>query len=420
MKIKIPEFSLVFLIGTSGSGKTTFARKHFKPTEILSSDFCRALVSDDETDQTVTHEAFEILHLIAAKRLARRKLTVVDATNVQAEARKSLLALAHRYHCLPLAIVLKTPSGICCERNRNRSDRNFGNSVILQQLRNLEQSLPWLKKEGFRKIYIMETPEKTDSVTIKRERLWNNRKSEHGPFDIIGDIHGCFDELTALMKKLGYEIREDTDSIVTPPGRKAVFLGDLVDRGPKIAPVLRMVMRMVESGSAFCVPGNHENRLMRKLSGKNVTVSHGLAESLEQLENEPQMFKDKIQKFIKRLTNHYVFDDGKLVVAHAGMKAGMQGRTSGRVRQFALCGETSGESDEYGLPVRHNWTVGYRGKATVVYGHTPIPDPEWLNGTINIDTGCVFGGKLTALRYPEREIVSVPAKQIYQEPVRKM
>ena len=102
-------------------------------------------------------------------------------------------------------------------------------------------------------------------------------------------------------------------------------------------------------------------------------------------------------------------DDGKLVVAHAGMKEEMQGRGSGKVRDFALYGETTGETDEFGLPVRYNWAAEYRGKAMVVYGHTPVPEPEWLNRTINIDTGCVFGGKLTALRYPEKELVSVPA-----------
>jgi protein phosphatase len=120
-------------------------------------------------------------------------------------------------------------------------------------------------------------------------------------------------------------------------------------------------------------------------------------------------------KFLDDLVSHYVFDDGKLVVAHAGMKESMQGRGSAKVRDFALYGETTGETDDFGLPVRYNWSADYRGKALVVYGHTPVPEPLWLNGTVNIDTGCVFGGKLTALRYPEREIVSVPAKATYYE-----
>jgi protein phosphatase len=124
--------------------------------------------------------------------------------------------------------------------------------------------------------------------------------------------------------------------------------------------------------------------------------------------------------FIDGLVSHYVLDDGKLVVAHAGLKESMQGRGSGQVRSFALYGETTGESDEFGLPVRHDWAAEYRGRATVVYGHTPVPEPEWLNGTINIDTGCVFGGRLTALRYPERELVSVEAARTYCQPVKPL
>jgi len=172
-------------------------------------------------------------------------------------------------------------------------------------------------------------------------------------------------------------------------------------------------MDMVRSGAALCVPGNHDMKLVRKLRGKDVQIAHGVADSLEQLEGEPAGFKEQVASFLDDLVSHYVLDDGKLVVAHAGMKAEMQGRGSGKVRDFALYGETTGETDEFGLPVRYNWAAEYRGRAMVVYGHTPLPEPEWLNRTINIDTGCVFGGKLTALRYPEKELVSVPAARAY-------
>src|SRR5438445_763722 len=177
-------------------------------------------------------------------------------------------------------------------------------------------------------------------------------------------------------------------------------------------------MSMVKSGAALCVPGNHDMKLVRKLRGKDVQITHGLADSLEQLEGQPPEFKEQVVSFLDDLVSHYVLDDGKLVVAHAGMKEEMQGRGSGKVRDFALYGETTGETDEFGLPVRHNWAAEYRGSATVVYGHTPVPEPEWLNRTVNIDTGCVFGGKLTALRHPEKEFVSVPAARTYCEPAR--
>jgi polynucleotide kinase-phosphatase len=409
MTITIPELSLIVLIGPSGCGKSTFARKHFKPTEVLSSDFCRGLVSDDENNQAATKDAFEVLHYIASKRLAAGKLTVVDATNVQPESRKPLVQLARDYHVLPVALVLNLQDRICQDRNRERSDRNFGPHVIRQQSQQLRRSIRNLKREGFRHIHEFSTPEEIDGVVIERQPLWNNRKFDHGPFDIIGDIHGCFDELFALLTRLGYVEGHH------PEGRKAVFLGDLVDRGPKIPEVLKLVMNMTASGDALAVPGNHDTKLMRKLRGRDVQITHGLAESLNQLDREPPGLKEQVADFIDSLVSHYVLDDGRLVVAHAGLKEDLQGRGSGKVRDFALYGETTGETDEFGLPVRYNWAAEYRGRATVVYGHTPVPEPEWLNNTICIDTGCVFGGKLTALRYPEKELVSVPALQTYYE-----
>jgi protein phosphatase len=420
LKITIPELSLVVLIGASGSGKSSLARKHFKPTEVLSSDYCRGLVSDDDNNQAATPDAFEVLHFIARKRLAAGKLTVVDATNVQAESRKPLVELAREFHCLPVAIVLDMPEWLCQDRNRGRVDRDFGPHVIRQQTQQLRRSRRGLEREGFRHVFELTSPEDVEAVTIERQPLWNNRKAEHGPFDIIGDIHGCYDELVELLGQLGYELDQNADpvSVTPPPGRKLVFLGDLVDRGPKITQVLKLVMGMVEAGTALCVPGNHDVKLMRKLRGKDVQITHGLAESLAQLEVETPEFKTGIAPFIDDLVSHYTLDDGKLVVAHAGMKESMQGRGSGKVREFALYGETTGENDEFGLPVRYNWAAEYRGKAMVVYGHTPVPEPEWLNRTINIDTGCVFGGRLTALRYPEREIVTVPARQTYCQPAK--
>ena len=424
MLIKIPDPSLVILIGASGSGKSTFAHKHFKPTEILSSDFCRGIVSDDETDQSATTDAFEVLHFIAAKRLAAGKLTVIDATNVQPDARKPLLALAHEYHYLTVAIVLNIPAKLCQERNVGRQDREFGQHVVRNQTSQLRRSLRSLKREGFRNfLYVMSSPEEVEAAQVERQLLWTNRKDETGPFDIIGDIHGCYDELLELLTELGYDIstKEEGRIVVNSPlGRKVIFVGDYVDRGPKVVEVLRLVMEMHKAGIALCVPGNHDVKLARALRGKNVTTTHGLAESLSQLENESEEFKTQIAEFIEGLISHYEFDNGKLVVAHAGMKKELQGRASGRVREFALYGETTGETDEFGLPVRLNWAEEYRGAATVVYGHTPVAEPHWLNRTINIDSGCVFGGNLTVLKYPEKEIISVPALQTYYQPAKPL
>lgn len=420
MKITIPELSLVVLIGPSGSGKSTFATRHFKATEVLSSDAFRGLVSDDENDQAATKDAFDALHFVAGKRLASGRLSVVDATNVQREARRPLVELARGHHVLPVAIVFDMPDRLCVERNAARPDRDFGPHVVRQQRSQLKRSLRGLDREGFRRVFVFRTPEEAESAEIEREPSWTDRSSEHGPFDIIGDVHGCYDELVSLLTKLGYEIAEDGWGATHPEGRKAVFLGDFVDRGPKTPAVLRLVMRMVASGSALCVPGNHENKLVRALRGRDVQVTHGLGESLAQLEEEPPEFGHQTLAFLDGLISHFVLDDHRLIVAHAGMREEMQGRASAAVRAFALYGETTGETDEFGLPVRYPWATEYRGRAMVVYGHTPVLEPEWVNNTINIDTGCVFGGSLTALRYPEKELVAVPAAQTYYEPVRPL
>ncbi len=431
MNLKVPKLSLVVLVGPSGSGKSTFARKHFKVTEVLSSDACRGMVSDDENDQTVTRDAFEVLRFIAGKRLALGKLTVVDATNVQAEARRPLVELARQYHCLPVAVVLDLPERVCQERNRERHDRDFGPHVVRNQSSQLRRSLRGLRKEGFRHVFVLKAPEEVEAAAVERVPLWNDRRDEHGPFDIIGDVHGCAGELEELLGELGYEIAAVSPGMPAliggacyahPEGRKAVFVGDLVDRGPRILDTLRLVATMAANGSALCVPGNHDMKLLKKLRGKNVQVTHGLAETLAEIGALPDeirhVFIKQLVEFLDGLISHYVLDGGNLVVAHAGMKQEMQGRGSGKVRDFALYGETTGETDEFGLPIRYDWAREYRGPAAVVYGHTPVPESEWLNRTVNIDTGCVFGGKLTALRYPEREFVSVPAARTYCEPAR--
>jgi protein phosphatase len=420
MKVAIPELSLVVLVGVSGSGKSSFAAKHFARTEVVSSDFCRGLVSDDENDQAATEAAFEVLHFIAGKRLAAGKLIVIDATNVQPESRRPLVALAKKHHVLAVAVVLDVPSEVCAERNSQRPDRDFGAHVLRNQKSQLRRSMKNLRREGFHKVFFLNGVDETEAATVVREPLWNDRRTDHGPFDIIGDVHGCFDELVALLGELGYDVNADGTGAHHPEGRRAFFVGDLVDRGPATPAVLRLAMSMVDAGDALCIPGNHEAKLLRALQGRDVTKSHGLAESLAQLDKEPPEFSKQVAEFIDGLVSHLVLDDGKLVIAHAGLRQDMHGRASGAVRSFALYGDTTGETDEFGLPVRYPWAEDYRGDAIVVYGHTPVPDATWLNRTICVDTGCVFGGRLTALRYPEREIVSVPAAQTYWEPARPL
>ncbi|MEU3935836.1 polynucleotide kinase-phosphatase [Streptomyces sp. NPDC029044] len=413
--LPVTDLSLVVLVGATGSGKSTFARRHFKPTEVISSDFCRGLVSDDENDQGATKDAFDVLHYIAGKRLAAGRRTVVDATSVQSDARRQLIDLAKQYDVLPIAIVLDVPEEVCAERNAARTDRaDMPRRVIHRHTRELRRSLRHLEREGFRKVHILRGVEEVENATIVTEKRFNDLTHLTGPFDIIGDIHGCAAELEALLGKLGY-----VDG-VHPDGRTAVFVGDLVDRGPDSPGVLRRVMAMVKSGNALCVPGNHENKYGRYLRGRKVQHTHGLAETIEQMAGESEEFLAEVREFLDGLVSHYVLDGGRLVVCHAGLPERYHGRTSGRVRSHALYGDTTGETDEFGLPVRYPWAEDYRGRAAVVYGHTPVPEATWLNNTICLDTGAVFGGKLTALRWPERELADVPAEQVWYEPTKPL
>ncbi|WP_219464719.1 polynucleotide kinase-phosphatase [Nonomuraea rhizosphaerae] len=421
--ISVPELSLVVLVGVSGSGKSTFAARHFKPTQVISSDFCRGLVADDENDQAATPAAFELLHHIVGVRLSRGLFTVVDATNVQYAARRGLLDLAKSHDVLADAIVLDTPEEVAIERNASRPDRDFGPGVVIRQRKDLRRSLAKISRDGFRRVHVLRGLEEIESARLTYEKAWSDKTELSGPFDIVGDIHGCRAELETLLEGLGWVVERVAGRAVGarhPEGRTAVFVGDLVDRGPDTPGVLRLVMGMVAAGTAICVAGNHEVKLVRALNGRKVTVAHGLRESLDQLAAEPPEFVEAARTFMDGLLSHYRLDEGKLVVAHAGLKEAYHGRASGRVRSFALYGDTTGETDEYGLPVRYPWAEEYRGRAMVVYGHTPTVRAEWVNNTICLDTGCVFGGTMTALRYPERELFSVPAQKVWYESVKPL
>lgn len=284
-------------------------------------------------------------------------------------------------------------------------------------------------------------------------RIHGPRDLEHlsGPFDLIGDVHGCLTELVELLDKLGWDITVDErgrpDGASHPEGRLAVFVGDLVDRGPDTPGVLRLVMGMCAAGHAVSVMGNHDWKLARALGGADVVVRHGLAESLEQIAavaggrpvraDEPLPdggastsspshlphpaepdFPERVRRFLADLPIHLLLDGGALVVVHAGLKEEFHGRESGAVRSFALYGDVGGRYTPEGMPIRREWERSYRGAARVVYGHWPVTRAAWVNNTMCLDTGCVFGETLTALRYPELEIVDVDAHGDWWEPSR--
>lgn len=424
MNISLSELSLVLLVGPSGCGKSTFARRHFAPSEIVSSDFYRAVVCDDESNQAASQAAFELVHHVVATRLNWRRFTVVDATNLQPDSRKPLLELARRHHFLTAALVFDLPEDLCHHHN-NQRDRVVPERVIANHSEQLTRTRSQLGKEGYRLLHTFRTIEEVNAAIIQRLPIAEDRRQDNGPFDIIGDVHGCLDELLELLERLGWRVTCQPDvtgrpqwGAIAPPGRKAIFVGDLGDRGPDTPGVYRLVMNLARAGQALCVLGNHDNKLLRKLRGNDVHLTHGLALTLEQLAGESEEFIASIRDYLETLPCHLVLAGGSLVVAHAGLRADLQGRISPRVRSFALFGDTTGETDDRGLPIRRDWAEEYRGRSLVVYGHTPTAEPAWKNNTVNIDTGCVFGGALTALRYPERETVSVPARRQYCEPSR--
>ena len=208
-----------------------------------------------------------------------------------------MVDLAREYHCLPVAVVFDLSEQICRERNQSRSDRIFGPHVLRNQRSSLKRSLRWLRKEGFRHVFIFEQPEDIEVASVERTPLWNDRRDDHGPFDLIGDVHGCCDELEELLTQLGYQLvagqsdgswHDGSRLYAHPEGRRVVFLGDLVDRGPRNLDVLQLVRNMVRHGSALCIPGNHDVKLVKKLRGKDVRIAHGLALTLAEFDALPE------------------------------------------------------------------------------------------------------------------------------------
>ncbi len=231
-------------------------------------------------------------------------------------------------------------------------------------------------------------------------------------YDVIGDIHGCYEEFVELTKKLGYSWVEGHP--VHPDGRRIVSLGDLTDRGPESIKVMELFWKMaVDLNIAHYTPGNHCDKLYRFFLGRNVQIKNGLETTVEEYKNLPDKQKRAVSahfmKLYEKAPLYLQLDDGRLIVAHAGIRGDYIGKTSKKVKTFVLYGDITGESNPDGTPVRRDWARHYHGDAVIVYGHTPVNEPRKINNTYNIDTGAVFGGKLTALRYPEMELVSVPS-----------
>jgi len=301
-----------------------------------------------------------------------------------------------------------------CLRRDSLRARPVGPDVIRAQFVRFLKSKIDIPSEDWDQVITVKNAKPGETSTDVRIGTFDLR-NESGPFDIIGDVHGCADELKELFAKLGY-LHGANGDISHPEGRRIIFLGDLADRGPKNVEVFKLAMRVVHLGNGFYIPGNHCNKLMRYLQGRRVAQSNGLNLTVSEVEateaREPG-FKIALHDFIANAPTYLWLDGGALVVAHGGIKAGMIGRDDRAVQTMCLYGDITGKTNPDGTPVRLDWAEHYRGSAAVVYGHTPKSAALWRNNTINIDQGCVFGGALTALRWPEREIVQVEARAVY-------
>lgn len=425
-----PPVAVLMLVGPSGSGKSTFAATHFLPTEVLASDEFRARVADDASAQHVTEDAFALLHFTLDLRLKHRRFTVVDSTALKPSARAQIIETANKRYVPVYALILDVPLEECIRRDARRTDRSVGEKVITRQYITFEQARRDLQKDKSLAGVQILTPETVHHAQIVR----GSSAGSGNRFDIIGDVHGCYGELCELLNDLRYEWSNKDGLPRHPDGYIPVFVGDLADRGPNSPAVLKLATRLVAAGLALFAPGNHDDKLFRFLKGANVTRTHGLDLTIAQWQALPESERNTltadILTYLATAPTHLVLDDDKLVVAHAGIRDEWIGQHHASVKSFTLYGDVRGFEPGTNKPIRHDWASEYAGSAFITYGHTPAPVLDWqtdeatgrryvnlpiVNGTVNLDTGCVFGGALTAMRYPEHELYSVPARAIYAE-----
>ncbi|HBW38451.1 polynucleotide kinase-phosphatase [Desulfosporosinus sp. BICA1-9] len=440
-QIAFPHAGIVLLVGPSNSGKSSLLNYLVEQSillgsEIVSSDQFRVLVSDtdfidygkpskDEQEvlfakyQQISEKAFESMFALINIRCALGKLTVVDATHLWPEDRKKSIDIANKNHVPVMAIVLDVPEKKLLERDAQR-ELPRGRDRIKKQVRTFKNNLRSLKTEGFAVLYSLNDVELEQCTFV---RLFNPIVKEVGAgLDFIGDIHGCYSEYLELLDKLGY-LQNEEGLYVHPEGRKLVSVGDILGRGPQSIECLKFFINHVEKELAYMVDSNHGWKIARWLSGRNVELAHGdeiVAAEFENLEKgqgkeAAEQFKEKVKNFLLTAPSNLVFLKhrvGVIVATHAGIRDSYIGKQSKRISDFCRYGDTDG-ADDAGKPIRKDWFVHHQSGEIIVWGHDPRPLPQVINNTINIDQGVVFGGRLTAYRYPQKTFVSVVAHEDY-------
>lgn len=414
--ILLPHNALIVLVGPAGCGKSTFAAKHFRPTEVVSSDAFREMISDDATNQDVSADAFDLFYRLIHARLKHDRLTVADATNLTKERRAELRGIATTAGRPCYALVVETTLEQSLTQNAQRA-RRVPEHVIASHWKRYEESLLSIFDEGFAGVL----PVNADSVI----QIGTTPNRTAPGWDVIGDVHGCLNELLDLLHALGYQLVYDDvgrTGFRHPEGRRLAFVGDLTDRGPFNLGVLRVAKFLLDDGHVI-VRGNHDHKLLRALKGNKITVGNGLAGTLKELEAVTQETRTGFQQLLEQLPYYArlgisgeLGEFREIVVAHAGLQLDSVGRVGRAVESHCIYGEVEGF--ENGIPIRgHRWRTAWAqaGDKHCVFGHTPVDDVDFREHSVNIDTGCVFGGRLTALRFPEYFTISVPALQRYAE-----
>lgn len=434
MQCKLLNGAIVLLIGPSNSGKTTLlqslvASGQLLASEIISSDDYRQLVADvdyidlsavEKEDEAIVYEAyqriseqaFHALHTIVEARAKLNKVSIIDATNLRSFECANYFEIAKRNHVPVQALLFNTPKEQLLARDQLR-DNPRGQKRVLQQFNTFKYEVKAIKKEPFANLYTVQDDEE---IKLIREPNKLTLEIEHG-VDIIGDIHGCYDEMLALIRELGYEQRDDV--YIHPAGRRLISVGDIMSRGPKSIETMQFWLKQIEAGLSYMTDSNHGWKIARWLGGKDVSLNHGdelveqefMAYAKVHGEAATNALKARFARMLLDAPSHYILTKQnitKAVVTHAGIKDHYIGKQSKRISDFCRYGDIL-QTDRTSKPVRGDWFTQHKTSELIIWGHDVNVQPFKANRTINIDQGAVFGGELTAFQYPEQTFTSVKA-----------